>query len=183
MNQGERVGAWLFRHRGWLPVPVAALCLIAPPQIRPGALALVFCGEALRLAAVGHIGRRSRTRESTVGALVDSGPYARLRNPLYVGNLLIWAGIVWVGWPYGAPGWLFLALHYEIIVRWEESNLLVKLGEPYADYLRRVPRWLPFGEPVEGSYDLREALRSERGTFAVLAVIAAAFTFRWYLGR
>lgn len=183
MHAGQAaVGAWLFQHRGWLPVPLFALCLVATPQLRPGALLLVFCGEGVRLAAVGHIGRRSRTRDHSVGALVDSGPYSRLRNPLYVGNVLIWSGVSLVGWPWGAVAVPALALHYAIIVRWEEGNLLAKLGAPYADYLRRVPRWLPLGTPVEGRYDLRGALRSERGTFAVLALIAAAFAFRWYLG-
>ena len=43
-----------------------------------------------------------------------------------------------------------LALHYTLIVRWEESNLRVKLGGPYVDYLAQVPRWLPLGPGKAG---------------------------------
>lgn len=176
------IGGWLFRNRGWLPVPLALVCLVPRPELRPAGLALVIVGEGLRLWAVGHIGRRSRTRGEAVGALVDVGPYARLRNPLYVGNLALWAGFGTFGWPAAVVVVPLLALHYAVIVRWEERQLAAQLGEPYVDYLRRVPRWWPGGAARPGVWDLTEALRSERGTFAVLAVIGGAFAVRCYVG-
>lgn len=175
------IGGWLFRNRGWLPVPLAVACLVPEPGLRPAGLALVVLGEALRLWAVGHIGRRSRTRGAEVGALVDVGPYARLRNPLYVGNLLIWAGFGVVGWPAALLVVPLLMLHYAVIVRWEERMLSEQIGASYVDYLRRVPRWWPAGPPRAGRWDLAEALRSERGTFAVLAAMGGAFAVRCYV--
>jgi protein-S-isoprenylcysteine O-methyltransferase Ste14 len=162
-------------------VPLAVLTLVPLPRWGAAAVLLVLAGEALRLWAVGHIGRRSRTREAGVGALVDVGPYARMRNPLYVGNLLIWSGFGLAGWPTLLVVLPALVLHYNVIVRWEEGRLADTIGAPYRDYLQRVPRWVPTGAPRAGAWDVREALRSERGTFAVLALLSAASAARCYL--
>lgn len=173
-----RVGAVLFAHRGWLPVPLLLAMLTARPRGWAGGLALVAAGEAIRLAAVGHIGPRSRTRGADVGALVDTGPYARLRNPLYVGNVLIFAGLGVVQWPWALVAAPALAVHYHFVVRWEEANLARQLGAPYRDYLARVPRWWPGGAPRPGTWDLRRALRSERSTLLALAVVLGALCAR-----
>ena len=138
-------------------------------------------GEGLRLWAVGHIGRKSRTRDDGVGALSEAGPYARLRNPLYVGNLLLWGGIGVIAWP--AALWIMPALlaHYALIVSWEEGLLTAQLGAPYLAYVQRVPRWLPLGAPRAGVWSGREAFRSERSTFLVLALVGAGLSVRCYL--
>ena len=120
--------------------------------------------------------------DSAVGALVDVGPYARLRNPLYVGNLLLWAGFSTAAWPLALAVVPLLAAHYALIVRWEEAQLLAQIGPLYEDYLQRVPRWWPSGSPKAGVWQLREALRSERGTFVVLAGMGGGMVVRCYLG-
>ncbi len=176
----QRLGAALFRARGWIPVP--AVLLLAwtarPPGgwALPGA-ALILCGLVLRAWAVAHIGPGSRRRSGDVGALACTGPYARCRNPLYLGNLLLWAGVGLVG---GSPGVALLvvsalALHYALVVRWEEARLAEALGEPYRAWAARTPRWLPFGGPAgEAPGDWRAAWKSERSTrLAALAVLGA----------
>src|SRR4029079_16608763 len=90
------IGLWVFRNRSWLPIPlgVAALVLPGAPDLRlvyAGALCIIS-GEAPRLWPVRHIGVVSRTRTTRLGPLVTSGPYAHTRNPLYVGNWLLWTG-------------------------------------------------------------------------------------------
>ncbi|HNC95489.1 MAG TPA: isoprenylcysteine carboxylmethyltransferase family protein [Myxococcota bacterium] len=151
---------------------------LLPPRHWLAGLALMAAGETLRLWAVGHIGRISRTRQDEVGGLVDVGPYARLRNPLYVGNMLLFAGIGVIQWPSALLCVPLLALYYQQIVRWEEENLQEKLGDPYRDYLRRVPRWLPLGSPKTGLWSLQTALRSERSTLIAIAVILGALLLR-----
>jgi hypothetical protein len=151
-------------------------------------------GELLRLWGVHHIGAISRTRSDRLGPLVASGPFARLRNPLYVGNIALWVGfaltarLVWL-----APVIVvLLGLEYHAIVRWEERLLETRLGDAYREYASRVPRWLPtlnrgtrkerrdkdfsassvFSAVERDGEALswRETLFSERGTFVAIAV-------------
>lgn len=176
------LGGWFFRNRGWLPVPLGLLLLVPEPAPRLAGFGLLLAGEGLRLWAVGHIGRRSRTRGEAVGELVREGPYARVRNPLYVGNLLIWAGFGVLAWPAALLIVPLLGAYYGVMVRWEEQRLLASIGAPYAEYLASVPRWVPLGAPRPGRWDGREALRSERGTFLVLTILGGALAARCYLG-
>jgi protein-S-isoprenylcysteine O-methyltransferase Ste14 len=181
-----RIGGWLFRKRTSLPVPIIlALVLIpAPGPSSIGGLAaagglLVAIGEALRLWGVHHIGAISRTRTDRLGPLIDSGPFALVRNPLYVGNFLLWvgftlsSGLVWLV-PLVA---VLLGFEYHAIVRWEERLLEDRMGLVYRDYTRRVPRWVPRlqagpngGRSADASaFPWRETLFSERGT--LLAIV------------
>ncbi|MCB9742151.1 MAG: isoprenylcysteine carboxylmethyltransferase family protein [Alphaproteobacteria bacterium] len=169
-----RVGARLFAWRGWVPVPLLlAAVALALPSPRAWALGglVVLLGEALRLWGVAHIGPASRTRSAEVVPLVDTGPFAFSRNPLYIGNLTMWAGLgLMTGRPWVAPALVLpLLLHYQLVVRWEEHNLSQRLGAPYRAYLERAPRWL--GWPRwSGGGDWTGALRSERSTFIVMGL-------------
>src|SRR5512132_3918941 len=91
-----RIGAVLFRHRGWLPVPFLLVPLIAHGIMEPTnwvlGFVLIILGEAIRLAGVAAAGTVTRRRSRTVQRLVTYGIFAWMRNPLYVGNLLIWIG-------------------------------------------------------------------------------------------
>jgi protein-S-isoprenylcysteine O-methyltransferase Ste14 len=147
-----QLGGWLFRHRTALPLPVAVAILAlrigeAPPSARlvAAGVAVTLLGELIRLWGVHHIGVISRTRSERLGPLVASGPFAILRNPLYVGNIALWVGfaltarLVWL-----APViLLLLGLEYHAIVRWEERLLESRLGDAYRAYATRVPRWWP----------------------------------------
>ena len=171
------VGGTLFAARGFVPVPlVLGLIWVArgPGWLAlPGAI-LLAAGESLRLWGVAHIGPRSRTRGAEVGSLVTTGPYAWCRNPLYLGNLALFAGAAALtGRPWVPPLALgVLGVHYALIVRWEEENLAEKLGEPYLTWCARTPRWIP-RRPRSASPpgDWGAALRSERSTLLVLAMV------------
>jgi protein-S-isoprenylcysteine O-methyltransferase Ste14 len=178
--RSERVGGWLFARRGWLPIPLALSLLLFEPRAWGPGLVLVAAGEGLRLAAVGHIGLPSRTMGADVGPLVTSGPYAWVRNPLYLGNLLLWAGLGVIAWP--AVFWVAptLFLYYRSIVAWEEENVTAALGGPYQAYCERVPRWIP--RPPDGAsggrWDAARAVRSERSTLLILAVVLGGLWIR-----
>ena len=147
-----RVGGWLFRHRTSIPLPAAIAILTlrlgeAPPSaalIGTG-IVITVLGELIRLWGVHHIGAISRTRSERLGPLVASGPFALLRNPLYVGNIWLWVGfaltarLIWLA----AAIFVLLAIEYHAIVRWEEALLESRLGQAYRDYAARVPRWVP----------------------------------------
>jgi protein-S-isoprenylcysteine O-methyltransferase Ste14 len=135
-----------------LPLPLAVAILAIPPGQTAAGFGTVLCGgavtafgEAVRLWGVYHIGAISRTRSDRLGPLVTTGPFAYVRNPLYVGNLALWMGfaltarLVWL-----APIVLIvLGGEYHAIVRWEERLLASRLGEAYREYVREVPRWIP----------------------------------------
>ena len=191
-----KLGEWLFRHRTALPLPIAAAILglrtgeAAPsvPLVAAG-IALTVAGELIRLWGVHHIGAISRTRSDRLGPLIDTGPFGLVRNPLYVGNILLWVGfalsarLIWLAPVVG----VVLAAEYHAIVRWEEQLLTSRLGEAYSAYLARVPRWLPTfnrGERKERTgvssesarsklgavFSWRQTLFSERGTFVAIAL-------------
>jgi protein-S-isoprenylcysteine O-methyltransferase Ste14 len=178
-----RLGGWLFRHRTSLPLPVALAILTlrigqTPPSVALTVLgiAITFAGELLRLWGVHHIGAISRTRSDRLGPLVASGPFAYMRNPLYVGNIALWVGfavtarLLWL-----APAIiLLLGLEYHAIVRWEERLLESRLGDTYRDYAARVPRWLPTGHgdaaSASSAISWRDTVFSERGTLIAIAV-------------
>jgi len=182
-----------------VPLPVALAILLIPSSetSRPvveilAGVALTAAGEAIRLWGVGQIGVISRTRSGRLGPLVDTGPFAYVRNPLYAGNILLWVGFaVTAGLLWLAPlVVVLLALEYHRIVAWEESRLLAHHGDTYRDYSRRVPRWLPRAGSGAGSRQpgaglvsgstLAHTLFSERGT---LVAIAAGYVLLWLRAR
>lgn len=90
---------------------------------------------------------RSRTtfnpyRSST--AVVSSGPFRLSRNPIYLGDVLIYAGVALLFDALLAVLLLplvLLSVHYGVIRR-EEAYLERKFGEGYVSYKSRVRRWL-----------------------------------------
>ena len=205
------MGGWLFRHRTTLPLPIAAAILLIPDESAWGqativsGIALTAVGELIRLWAVRYIGTISRTRSDRLGPLVASGPFALVRNPLYVGNIMLWVGfaltarLVWLA-PLAA---VLLAAEYHAIVRWEESLLEARLGDRYREYAARVPRWLPRARPSTSSgraddvrrsnhespmvslsnhepFSWSDTLFSERGT---LIAMAAGYLLLWLKAR
>jgi protein-S-isoprenylcysteine O-methyltransferase Ste14 len=195
-----RVGGWLFRHRTSIPLPAALAILTlrlgeAPPSaaLVGIGIAITVLGELIRLWGVHHIGAISRTRSERLGPLVASGPFALLRNPLYVGNIGLWVGfaftarLIWLA----AVIFVLLAIEYHAIVRWEETLLESRLGQAYRDYARRVPRWIPrfkkdfpafsaSSTVKEEAFSWSATLFSERGT---LVAMAAGYFLLWIKAR
>jgi protein-S-isoprenylcysteine O-methyltransferase Ste14 len=156
------------------------------PTILTG-VGLTFAGELVRVWGVRHIGVISRTRSDRLGPLISRGPFGYVRNPLYLGNVGLWVGFalaareVWLALLIVA----ILGVAYHAIVRWEETVLEQRIGQPYRDYVRRVPRWLPTiaTRPARvasvqspARFTWQETLYSERGT---LLAIAAGYALLW----
>ena len=94
----ERLGAWAFSQRSWTPVPLALILILVrwksvhESWVLGLGLLIVAGGLGIRYWAVSYIGTISRTRAARFGPLMSAGPFAMVRNPLYVGNFLIWIG-------------------------------------------------------------------------------------------
>jgi len=165
----------LYRYRGVLLSPplLAALALggDAAGLLDWGlGLTLFAFGGALRVWAQEHV----RYRLDGAHSLATTGPYRRVRNPVYLGTTLLCAGAVaTTGRPWMTAATVaWAAAVYAPVVRFEEAHLEEKFGDAYRVYRRRVPRWRPRGRsaPLELVNDgyLGPALRAESGTLLVL---------------
>ena len=188
-TRSARIGATLFRNRSWLPVLFIAVPLFAPGHMSAAGwivgVAVIVLGEWVRLAGVAAAGTVTRRRSRTVQRLVTYGIFSWVRNPLYVGNLLIWIGFTIISGVY----WflpiaiVIFALEYSLIVRYEEGVLESIFGAEYLAYKQSTPRWIPRPARVaeNGPHDWAEAWRSEVSTFLQYAVLTVLFIVkqRW----
>lgn len=123
---------------------IAHAWIQAPPQLLAGlGIALIWLGIGLRLWAVRTLGRffRVTVTVQTDHRLVESGPYARLRNPSYTGAMITLAGVgIAMGhWLSLAAMILFPIIGFAWRIRVEEASLASRFGADYQAYRSR--RW------------------------------------------
>ena len=124
-------GPW---HSTVFPMPAA---IIAVLLISVGTLLRVWGTSTLTQEVMGSLDPDTRT-------LVSDGPYAMCRNPLYLGSLLLFAGIgVFAAPPIAIALAIFHWVRYERVIRFEENNLQSEWGSEFDRYCESVPRWLP----------------------------------------
>jgi protein-S-isoprenylcysteine O-methyltransferase Ste14 len=124
--------AWLF----------AALLVFSAREFPtwPGIL-LCFLGASLRYWASGYLRKDSKP---AVG-----GPYAFVRNPLYLGTYLMALGTAAATgsyWLFAAMTVVFAAIYHFIILD-EETKLERVFGDAYREYCSKVPRFFPYRLP------------------------------------
>lgn len=78
--------------------------------------------------------------------VIQKGPYHWIRHPSYTGGIIMFAGIslalgTWLGFVIGT---LSAVVAYAYRIRIEEKTLVETIGEPYAEYMRRSKRLVPF---------------------------------------
>jgi protein-S-isoprenylcysteine O-methyltransferase Ste14 len=183
----------VFANRGaLLALPAVALAVFGKPSafsITVG-MPLAFAGELLRCWAVGYSGVTTRSDRVTAPALVTAGPYAYVRNPLYVGNFMTAAGfaLAFTGGD-GALKRLSLvslglgtmAAVYATIIPHEEAYLRKTFGESFDEYTARVPAVLPRLEPAQpqrGAYDPSVIASAETRTFVTFGLMLAALALK-----
>lgn len=155
-----RIGNFLFRYRNKIfPLLIVALFLVAPPPIKlfgsvqyEGikdilAFLIALSGLAVRGVVIGYayIKRGGVNKKVYADDLVTQGMFSLCRNPLYVGNMLIYIGVFIMhgnALVMTAGIGLYLFIYYCIIFA-EEAYLEAKFGEQYRVYCRDVPRWIP----------------------------------------
>jgi len=197
-NQLEYSGQWLFRHRSFLPLIVlaAALPALISRHFPAGShvlqewwnilcLTLALSGQVLRFYTIGQVPRgtsgRNR-REQVANSLNTTGIYSAVRNPLYLGNCLVWLGLAAV--PHSLALWLIVALvfwlYHERIIFVEEAFLDRKFGEEFRRWAAVTPVFFPrFNHWCAAvlPFSFRHALSREYlGTFAIVSAFAALDT-------
>ena len=107
------------------------------PTLLAIGIALAAAGLALRASAAGFI--------HTDRVLTTTGPYARTRNPLYLGSFLLGTGITLAGgrWTFVAAFLIFFAVVYHRTIRHEAEQLEQVFGDAYRAYAAAVPLFLP----------------------------------------
>ena len=112
-------------------------------------LFLVLAGAAIYVWAAAAFVREGRGTPSPTAPpleFVVIGPYRYVRNPIYVGELIVIIGVAAI---FGSvlvliyASGLFAVLHLFIVAN-EEPGLRLRFGSAYDDYVREVGRWLPF---------------------------------------
>lgn len=156
-----QIGNFFFKYRNLLFILLyLALFIPSPPVFSavvfgteyywwPIAIGLIITvsGQLIRGATIGlaYIIRGGKDGKVYAEDLVTQGIFNHCRNPLYVGNILMLAGVgvlsnsllyllVFI------PFFLFV---YQAIVLAEENFLRNKFGEKFISYCKRVNRWLP----------------------------------------
>ena len=89
--------------------------------------------------AVSYAGGVTRTRNVGAPQLCTSGPYAFVRNPLYVGNMMMYLGIVFIAgaanvYLMAATTVGFFLIQYSLIISLEEETLKGLFGNSYEEY-------------------------------------------------
>lgn len=168
---------FLVRRRTVFTWIVPLLLLVAVLLLHPAkdwkvwgaGVVIVILGEIVRFWAAGYISKDA--------VVATGGPYAFVRNPLYFGSLLLSigyglvSGLGWIGVLVLVA--LYLLFHLAAIL-YEEQFLKAKFGQPYLDYLARVPRLLPSPWPRTrgtGGFSWAQAVKNREPTSALFALI------------
>ncbi len=114
----------------------------------------------LRSWAGAYLGIHGNASRAHAPALAQNGPYRISRNPLYVSNLLVGAGLLLfancLSVRISILVLIALFAHHALLVKWEEQNLRAQWGGAYAAYLRKTPRWLGWpGASISGEEKIR----------------------------
>ena len=183
-------GNFLFRYRNAL-FPFACVLLFLPdpdPDPFPNlwqavavGTVIAFLGQLIRIGTIGlrYVVRGGRGRRVYADDLVTEGIYAHTRNPMYLGNLMIAAGLAiasnsWITIAIAVPLGLFM---YTSIIAAEEDYLRGRFGAAFETYCRDVPRWFPrltgLGATVSSmEFRWRRVVVKEYGTpFGWIAVL------------
>jgi protein-S-isoprenylcysteine O-methyltransferase Ste14 len=181
----------LFNHPGIrrayvrlrLPLAAIAIIVLVPLLKREWLLAgfvVSMIGELIQLWSFASLDKNSD--------LAIRGPYALVRNPMYLGRYFILLGFLmllgawWVLVLYSVAYWFYMDTRVER----EEAHLRPIFGARYDEYCAKVRRFIP-GAPLPGQpvaywnwtlFRQNNALVNLLGTLAVWAAVAAWLLLR-----
>jgi protein-S-isoprenylcysteine O-methyltransferase Ste14 len=109
-------------------------------------LALMLAGLGLMLWAFATF-RQARTTvlpHQRSDALITTGPFQRSRNPIYLAEAIILAGLALynLDWWYALAIPPFMIAVTRLAIMREEAHLLVRFGDAWRAYAAGVRRWL-----------------------------------------
>lgn len=186
----SKIGHFLFRYRNAM-FPLVALPLLLPgPEpfeetLTATLLGVIVAGlgQWIRVLTIGlrYVVRGGRGGRVYADDLVTDGVYSHVRNPMYVGNVLIVIGVALASnsWATIVVGTALAVFMYSCIVAAEEEYLRSRFGSAFEAYCRDVPRWLPRLRSMQPTlakmrFHWRRVVVKEYGTpFGWITVLAA----------
>jgi protein-S-isoprenylcysteine O-methyltransferase Ste14 len=200
-------GSWLFRWRSYVLLgfaPLMYLVLSGPEPIEShfgevadfayeaACIEIAFAGLAIRAFTIGFVpaGTSGRnTRSQIAETLNTTGLYSLTRNPLYLGNAVIYLGIALFTQDiyFVIVMMLFLIIYLERIIATEEDFLTKRFPESYPQWAKDVPAFFPrlhgWKQPAL-KFSFRNVLRREySGFFAIIATLFVIDSAREYLAE
>lgn len=135
---------WLIGRPNWWPFrPSRAGELV----LAAVAVALAYASGLFLLQAVRTLGKQWTFQARVIHGheLITQGPYAVVRNPIYLGmfGMLVATGLVFSRWWNLLGALVFFLIGNQIRIRAEEKLLRETFGAQFDDYARRVPAFLP----------------------------------------
>ncbi len=187
----ERSGNTLFRHRGQIPlfifITAIPVIFFTDPTIFNDTVYLIITTFSIVIAVLGFairaytIGTTPKgtsgrnTQEQVAESLNTKGIYSTIRHPLYLGNYLMWLGLLLFTFNayYIIIISLFFWLYYERIMFAEERFLEKKYGEEYLKWSAGVPAFIPAISKFQKNnipFSVKSVLRREYSGVLAMAV-------------
>jgi protein-S-isoprenylcysteine O-methyltransferase Ste14 len=189
------ISSLAFKYRSYTPIPFLLLMLIfqqSSPLTLIIGFAIALVGELIRFWGVSWAGSETRSTGGVGGTfLIISGPFAYVRNPLYVGNVLMYLGLGIMSFalfPYlQIVAIIFFLFQYYFIVKEEENFLREKFKDNYKNYCAHVlaflPRIFPYknSKVVQPPYNLKAGFRSENRSLQAFLGISLLLVILWLI--
>jgi len=195
-NEIPRAGSVLFRWRSYLPLfflPLVVPALLVKERVghdetielawEAVGILVAVAGLVVRALAVGHApantsGRNTKCQKADL--LNTTGLYSVVRHPVYLGNFLVWMGLVvyaqslWAGLVTALVYWVY----YERIMAAEEEFLHTRFGAAFEQWSARTPAFIPAFSRWERAvlpFSWKSVLAREQSTW--FGTMAAFFVF------
>ncbi len=194
----ERIGNLFFKTRNFLFPVFYAILFLPFPRISENYLAMFIIGlvittlgQLVRMITIGlvYIVRGGKNRRIYADGLVTDGIFSHSRNPMYIGNVLMIAGMSILSNSIFAlvimvPLFVFI---YQAIIIAEENYLRTKFGRGYDEYCKKVNRWWPNLKGIvktckDNGFDVQKVLMNEYNTtflWTFGSILLFAYNYYW----
>jgi protein-S-isoprenylcysteine O-methyltransferase Ste14 len=198
----ERQGNWIFRYRSYLPLAIILIIAIAMRDYtyfrndykldllwELGCLFIAFTGLAIRMYTIGYVPKGTsgrNTQKQVADVLNTTGIYSVVRNPLYLGNFLMWfaVGLLTRAWWVSALIIMVFYAYHERIIFAEEEFLRRKFGEEFLRWASVTPAFIPnfkLWVSSDREFSLNTVIKREyHGFFGIILIFSFLEAMRNY---